>query len=184
MGKPDAGDPPVRFGGRSGEYHPRSYPMCARKRTPTIGWKSRSERRCLSAVEGNCVIERWGGEQPEANIQPVSNTMLNPIQSESLASLCSKGEAREVSTLPDRGGVRRHQSPALAACARKGGFGMFGGGMAGSWSDVKRGSRPGTGAAFMAIEPEEPHPGGDRAPIVAEKRVTTVEPRGVERRSP
>ncbi len=25
-GKPDAGDPPVRFGGRGGESHPRSYP--------------------------------------------------------------------------------------------------------------------------------------------------------------
>jgi len=25
-GKPDAGNPPVRFGGRGGELHPRSYP--------------------------------------------------------------------------------------------------------------------------------------------------------------
>lgn len=30
-GKPDAGNPPVRFGGRGGESHPRSYPDPGKK---------------------------------------------------------------------------------------------------------------------------------------------------------
>jgi hypothetical protein len=61
---------------------------------------------------------------------------------------------------------------------------MCGDRMDGSWCDVKWGSRPGTGAEFMAGRSEEPRPGGDRALIRAGKRVTTVEQRGVGRRKP
>jgi hypothetical protein len=135
-------------------------------------------------VEGNCVIERWGGKQPETNIQSTNKNMLNPIQSESQASLWSKGEAREVSFSPVKGGNKRHQSHVNTAKARCDGFGMFGGRMEGSWCDVKWGSRLGTGAEFMTGRSEEPHPRGDRALVVAMKRVTTVEPRGVGRRNP
>lgn len=43
--------------------------------------------------------------------------------------------------------------------------------MAGSWSDMNQGSRPGKGTAFMAEKrPEELCPGGDRASIVVKKR--------------
>jgi len=172
---------PDLFSDRSGQ---ESDPPCAHGRTPTIGWKSRSESSWLSVVEGNCVIERWGGKQPEANIQSANKTMLNPIQSESPASLWRKGEAREVSSLSEKGGGRRHQSTAFAASARQGGFGMCGGRMDGSWCDVKWGSQPGTGAEFMTTRSEEPRPRGDRALVVAKKRVMTVERRGAGRRKP
>jgi len=56
--------------------------------------------------------------------------------------------------------------------------------MEGSWCDVKWGSRLGKGAEFMAGRSEEPRPGGDRTLVVAKKRVTTVERRGVGRRKP
>jgi len=110
--------------------------------------------------------------------------MMNPIQSESQASLWSKGEAQEVSFSFEKGGDKRHQTLALTARAQRGGFGMFGGRMVGSWCDVKWGSRLGTGAEFMAGRSEEPRPRGDRALIVAEKRVMTVERRGAGRRKP
>lgn len=139
-----------------------------------MGWGAFRQAQGPEPVEG----------QPEANNQSASKTMLNPIQSESLASLWRKGEAREVSSLSVKGGEERHRSTAFAASARLGGYGMCGGGMGGSWCDVKWGSRPGTGAAFMATRPEEPRPGGDRALVVAKKRVTTVEQRGVGRRKP
>jgi hypothetical protein len=54
------------------------------------------------------------------------------------------------------------------------GNGMHGVGgdrMVGSWSDMNQGSRSGEGAAFMVCgRPEEPHPEGDRASVVAPKR--------------
>ena len=41
-----------------------------------------------------------------------------------------------------------------------------------SWSDMNRGSRSGEGTAFMVCgRPEEPCPEGDRASVVAKKRV-------------
>jgi hypothetical protein len=46
-------------------------------------------------AEGNCVAERRGGEQLEANNQPVNTSMLNSIRFQSSASLLAKGEARE-----------------------------------------------------------------------------------------
>jgi hypothetical protein len=40
-----------------------------------FGWKL-----VLSVAEGNCVAERRGGEQPEANDQSVIKTMMNSIR--------------------------------------------------------------------------------------------------------
>jgi len=48
----------------------------------------------LSVAEGNCVVERRGGEQPEANDQSINKTMLNSIRPDALASPQMKGEAK------------------------------------------------------------------------------------------
>ena len=61
----------------------------------TVGWKSPSDSSTgLSVAEGNCVVERRGGEQPEANDQSINKTMLNSIRPDALASLRLKGEAK------------------------------------------------------------------------------------------
>ena len=94
-GEPDAGDPPVRFGGRGGAKAP-SLPLCAcvilmrltdERSSTTLTWRR--------VAEGNCVAARRGGEQPEANLP--SQTRLprrvNPIRPEHVASLRGSGEA-------------------------------------------------------------------------------------------
>ena len=48
----------------------------------------------LSVAEGNCVVERRGGEQPEANDQSIIKKMINSIRPDALASLLGKGEAQ------------------------------------------------------------------------------------------
>src|SRR6266481_1167506 len=63
----------------------------------------------LSVVEGNCVVERRGGEQPEANCQSINKTMLNTIRPDALASLLGKGEAQN--RKPTREGARRLRQP-------------------------------------------------------------------------
>ena len=55
----------------------------------------------MSVAEGNCVAERRGGEQPEANDQSIINKMMNSIRPDALASLLSKGEAQNGSR-PER----------------------------------------------------------------------------------
>ena len=55
----------------------------------------------LSVAEGNCVAERRGGEQPEANDQSIINKMMNSIRPDALASLLSEGEAQNGSR-PER----------------------------------------------------------------------------------
>jgi hypothetical protein len=59
-------------------------------------WSVRSRRqlRRRSVAEGNCVVERRGGEQPEANDQSINKTMMNSIRPDALASLRLKGEAK------------------------------------------------------------------------------------------
>jgi hypothetical protein len=49
--------------------------------------------RDLAAAEGNCAAEMRGGEQPEAEEQSRSDTMLNSIRRAALASLLRLGEA-------------------------------------------------------------------------------------------
>ena len=48
----------------------------------------------LSVAEGNCVAERWGGKQPEANDQSIIKKMINSIRPDALASLLVYGEAQ------------------------------------------------------------------------------------------
>lgn len=48
----------------------------------------------LSVAEGNCVAERRGGEQPEANDQSIIKKMINSIRPDALASLLGEGEAQ------------------------------------------------------------------------------------------
>jgi hypothetical protein len=60
-----------------------------------VGCKSPSDSSTgLSVAEGNCVVERRSGEQPEAKDQSINKTMLNSIRPEALASLRLKGEAQ------------------------------------------------------------------------------------------
>ncbi len=47
----------------------------------------------LSVVEGNCVVERRGGKQPETNCQSINKAMLNTIRPDALASLRRVSEA-------------------------------------------------------------------------------------------
>ena len=48
----------------------------------------------LSVAEGNCVAERRGGKQPEANDQSIIKKMINSIRPDALASLLVYGEAQ------------------------------------------------------------------------------------------
>jgi len=47
------------------------------------------------AAGGNCVVERRGGEQPEADLR--SQTKVNPIRFSTVASLLGNGEACRMS---------------------------------------------------------------------------------------
>ena len=124
----------------------------------------------LSVARGNCVVERRGGEQPEANCQSISITMLNSIRLYPLASLLFTGEAKN--RKPVRVGQGNLGNPCCVetVSVAAGMDGVIGDGMAGSWSDVNQGSRAGKGTAFMAPRPEEPCPEGDRASVGAKKR--------------
>jgi hypothetical protein len=151
-------------------------PRRRRKRAPESAHQQRGEsplrtEHWLSVAGGNCVVERRCGEQPEANCQSVSTTMFNSIRFYPLASLRLKGEAR------DRCPSVKERATAGDPCckdtvnAAAGVDGMFGDGMAGSWSDVNRGS--GTGGrngVHCRKRHEEPSPGADRASIGAKKR--------------
>ena len=53
------------------------------------------ETRNGRAAEGNCVIARWGGKQPEADLR--SQTKVNPIRPITVASLLASGEACRMS---------------------------------------------------------------------------------------
>ena len=60
-----------------------------------MGWKSPSDRSTgLFVAEGNCVVERRGGGQPEANDQSINKTMMNSIRPDALASPLLYGEAK------------------------------------------------------------------------------------------
>src|SRR5580698_7156453 len=125
----------------------------------------------LSVVEGNCVVERRGGRQPEMNCQSINKAMLNTIRPDALASL------RRVSEAQNRTPTRKGQgnfgdlSSGETVSAGEGMHGVGGDRMAGSWSDMNQGSLFGKGTAFMTDErTEEPCPKGDRAFVRAKKR--------------
>ena len=63
-------------------------------RTNSGGESPHRAEHWLPLAEGNCVAERWGGEQPEANNQSMINKMMNSIRPDALASLLSEGEAQ------------------------------------------------------------------------------------------
>ena len=71
------------------------------------GESPRRTEHWLSGAEGNCVAERRGGEQPEANNQSIIKKMKNSIRPDALASLLGKGEAQN-GKLPGKG--KRQQS--------------------------------------------------------------------------
>ena len=115
-------------------------------------------------AEGNCVAVRRGGEQPEANLSSQSSQTrrLNPIRLVGVASLRRKGEALALS-LPEA--ITKHDH--TIAKDSEGGW------------DEKAGKAEQLSVEILlgATESEEEV----RALIVALKRVTTVEPRGVGR---
>ena len=124
---------------------------------------------CPFVAESNCVAERRGGEQLEANNQSVNTTMLNSIRFQTAASLLDKGEAREPQADPRRARQLR-QTTAPTASTRKETFGMVGDGTVGSWSDVKWGTRSGQGSGVHAPSgAEEARPEGVRVLVVAKK---------------
>jgi hypothetical protein len=47
-----------------------------------------------TGCQGDCVAERRGGEQPEANDQSIIKKMMNSIRPDALASLLGEGEAQ------------------------------------------------------------------------------------------
>src|SRR5271156_5789943 len=103
----------------------------------------------LSIVEGNCVVERRGGRQPEMNCQSINKAMLNTIRPDALASL------RRVSEAQNRTPTRKGQgnfgdlSSGETVSAGEGMHGVGGDRMAGSWSEMNQGSLFGKGTAFM-----------------------------------
>jgi hypothetical protein len=73
-----------------------------RVRTKQWGGSPHRTEHWLSVAEGNCVVERRGGKQPEANDQSIIKEMMNSIRPNALASLLGKGEAQNGS-LPGKG---------------------------------------------------------------------------------
>ena len=120
-------------------------------------------------AESKCVAERRGGEQLEANNQPVSTTKLNSIRFESTASPRAKGEAREPDAHRQRGATFR-QSAAQAARERQESSERVGDRMVGRWSEVKWGTRSGWGSGVHPRERgEEARSEGVRVLVVAKK---------------
>jgi hypothetical protein len=79
-----------------------------------VRWKSSSDSSTgLSVAEGNCVVERRGGEQPEANDQSINETMLNSIRPDALASRQMYGEAKN-GNRPEKGGEKKSATYPLA----------------------------------------------------------------------
>ena len=152
-------------------------------RAPESAHQQRGESPLLashwrSVAEGNCVVERRGGKQPEANSQSISKTMLNSIRPNALASLRNKGEAQN--WMPPRGGDQgdssdseRGQTVSVLRRVQA----VVGDGMGGSWRDVTQGSSPVERNGAEGHWAAAPVPGDDRASIRAMKRVTTAEQR-------
>ena len=129
------------------------------------------QKHWLSVAEGNCVVERRGGEQPEANNQSIIKKMMNSIRPDALASLLGKGEAQDGSR-PGKGLRQlRGLTCGETVSAETGVHRVGGDRMVGSWSDMNQGSRAGKERrSWLQVEPEEPRPEGDRASVVASKR--------------
>src|SRR5208337_1155068 len=83
------GWPPAQ--GATGEPPPLRAPESAHQQW---GGSPHRTEHWLSVVEGNCVVERRGGRQPETNCQSINKTMLNTIRPDALASLRRVSEAQ------------------------------------------------------------------------------------------
>jgi hypothetical protein len=83
------GTPPARPAARRGSQCERTY-MKSTGESP-----SHPETSYGRAAEGNCVVARRGGEQPEAELR--SQTRVNPIRFTTAASLLASGEACRMS---------------------------------------------------------------------------------------
>src|SRR5271165_5802586 len=95
------GVPPVfrslhgRIGvGNRTEYTRDAYASAPESAHQQWGGSPHRTEHWLSVAEGNCVAERRGGEQPEANDQSIIKKMMNSIRPDALASLLAKGEAQ------------------------------------------------------------------------------------------
>jgi hypothetical protein len=122
------------------------------------GESPRPTEHWLSVAEGNCVVERRGGRQPEANNQSIIKKMMNSIRPDALASMRRKW--RSPRRKPTREGMRQLRGLTCGETVS-----------AGTGVHMNQGSRSGEGAAFMVCRrPEEPRPEGDRASVVALKR--------------
>jgi hypothetical protein len=115
-----------------------------------VGWKSLPDSSTgLSVAEGNCVVERRGGEQLEANDQSINKTRLNSIRPDAWASLHELGEAKN-GTRPGKGAREiRDLTAGKTVSSNPGMHGVVGDRMVRSWRDMNQGSRPGKGTAFM-----------------------------------
>ena len=60
---------------------------CVRQSVWSAWWESVPCEVTAYVVEGNCVAEGRGGEQPEANDQSIIKKMMNSIRPDAMASL-------------------------------------------------------------------------------------------------
>ena len=67
--------------------------QCACERTKSVTWESSPALDLGAVIEGNCVLARGGGEQPEVNDQSV--TKVNTIRPAAAASLLGNGEVQD-----------------------------------------------------------------------------------------
>jgi hypothetical protein len=135
------------------------------------GESPRRTEHWLSVAEGNCVAERRGGGQPEANNQSIIKKMMNSIRPDASASMRRFSEAQDGSR-PGKG-LRQLRGLTCGETVSAGtGVHRVGGDrMVGSWSDMNQGSRAGKERrSWLQVEPEEPRSEGDRASVVAQKR--------------
>jgi len=123
----------------------------------------------VSVAESNCVAERRGGEQLEANYQSINKTMLKSIRPDTWASLRRYGEAKKRIPVCQRTG-----DPAVVSRSTVGVttnvYGVVGYRMVGSRYAVNQGSRAGVRKAFKVESDPKSNPEGDRAPVVVMKR--------------
>jgi hypothetical protein len=123
----------------------------------------------LSVAESNCVAERRGGEQLEANDHSISTTRLNSIRPTAWASRRVKGEAQQRRPTGKDQGDSVDRPCGETVSAGTGVPGVGGDRRVGRWGDLNQGSPAGKGAAFRAgCRPEEPCPAGDTTSMTIE----------------
>ena len=146
----------------------------ARARAPGSAQRQRGESPLLaphwvSVAESNCVAERRGGKQLEANCQSIIKKMMKSIRPYTWASLRVNGEAKKrIPACKGRGNPAAALRGTVSVTADV--YGVVGYRMAGSRCDVNQGSRSGIRRKFTTEVGPKSLPEGDRAPVVAQKR--------------